>query len=95
MLKDSIEHPFVFVRLAFVLGNLTMLFGTSCNYVYTAPEAYEYIKDAMLCYVDIVIFFFSVLVEETRGREGPGIEGERSEKCRGLHEAVIECKMMG
>ncbi len=54
LLKESVEHPFIFVRIAFVLANLTMLFGTSCTYLYTAPEAYLCIKDAMLFYVDIV-----------------------------------------
>ena len=54
LLKESIGRPFVFVRIAFILGNLTMIFGTACTSMYSDPNAFDVVFNAMIFYLDTV-----------------------------------------
>ena len=53
LLKGSVDHPFVFVRIAFILGNATMLFGTQCEELYKDPKAFDVVYNAMAFYLDL------------------------------------------
>ena len=52
MFKKNIKKPFAFVRIAFILGNLTMIFGTACEELYNNQNSFEIVLEALICYLD-------------------------------------------
>lgn len=52
MLKNNIDKPLVFIRVAFILGNITMIFGIQCKELYENPICFEIVYNAMMFYLD-------------------------------------------
>eukprot|EP00826_Nyctotherus_ovalis_P046633 TRINITY_DN5295_c0_g4_i1.p1 TRINITY_DN5295_c0_g4~~TRINITY_DN5295_c0_g4_i1.p1 ORF type:complete len:376 (-),score=102.01 TRINITY_DN5295_c0_g4_i1:159-1286(-) len=53
MLEKNLYQPFVFVRVAYILGNLTMIFGTACEELYNNQKAFDIVHNAMVFYLNM------------------------------------------
>ena len=53
MLDENLNKPFVFVRIAFILGNLTMIFGTAYEEMYNDQKIFDTVHNALVFYLNM------------------------------------------